>query len=142
MLVDQSLVLTENQKLTAAAAGQNVIDLEEETSTTGFSKVLEVSATIVADVAGTLQVKLQECATKNGTFTDVAAGAVLTAPKKGTVIQFPMPYHTKQFLRIYFGGSPTAGTVTAFLTEGRQQWRPAKQAPSLAEVTVTEQAAG
>ena len=134
MLVDQSLVLTENQKLTAAAAGQNVIDLEEETSTTGFSKVLEVS--------GTLQVKLQECATKSGTFTDVAAGAVLTAPKKGTVIQFPMPYHTKQFLRIYFGGSPTAGTVTAFLTEGRQQWRPAKQAPSLAEVTVTEQAAG
>lgn len=83
MLVDQSLVLTENQKLTAAAAGQNVIDLEEETSTTGFSKVLEVSATIVADVAGTLQVKLQECATKSGTLRTSPQAQCSRRPRRG-----------------------------------------------------------
>lgn len=60
-------------------------------------------------------------------------------PKAGTVIAVPVPYETKRYLKAYFGGSPTAGTVTAFLTEGRQAWKAAAQAEAIVKAPVTEQ---
>lgn len=141
MLIDYSLILAEGQKLTAAAAGANVVDLGQDSPTPGFSKKLELVCVVTADVTGTLQVKLQDSATKSGTYADVAASAVYSAPKAGTVITVPMPYSTKQFLKAYFGGSPTAGTVTAYLTEGRQMWDAAKQAESITKAPVQEKAA-
>lgn len=138
MLMDHSLIFAENQALTAAAAGKNVVDLEQD-STAGFSKQLVFTAVVQKDVTGKLQVKLQDCDTASGTFSDVAVAATLDSPKAGTVVQVPMPYATKRYLKAYFGGSPTAGTVAAFLTEGRQQWRAEAQAPTVASATVTEQ---
>ncbi len=139
MLIDHSLIFADTQALTAAAASKNVIDLEQD-STAGFSKQLVFTAVVNADVTGKLQVKLQDCATASGTFADVAVAATLDSPKAGTIIQVPMPYATKRYLKAYFGGSPTGGKVSAFLTEGRQQWRAEAQAPSVASATVTEQA--
>lgn len=138
MLVDHSLEFSDKQALTAAAASTNVIDLEEALSTTGFSKVLEVTAVVASAVTGTLQVQLQDCDTKSGTYNTVAAGELLTKPGAGTVIQFAMPYKTRRYIRLYYGGAPTAGSVTGFLTIGRQQWRPAEQAASLKTATVVE----
>ena len=139
MLVDHSLIFAESQKLTAAAAGSNVIDLGQDSPTPGFSKKLELTCVVGADVTGTLQVKLQESDSASGSFTDCAASAVVSAPKAGTVIAVPVPYETKRYLKAYFGGSPTAGTVTAFLTEGRQAWKAAAQAEAIAKAPVTEQ---
>nr|DAG54474.1 MAG TPA: major capsid protein [Caudoviricetes sp.] len=141
MLVDHSLKFSDKQKLTAAAASTNVVDLEEGTSSAGFSKGLEVTAVVTSDVTGTLQVQLQDCDTKSGTFNTVAAGEILTTPKAGMVIQFAMPYKTRRYIRLYYGGAPTAGAVTGFLTVGRQQWRATEQAASLKNATVAETSA-
>lgn len=138
MLMDHSLIFADKQAISGATAGDTVVDLEQD-STAGFSKQLVFTAVVNADVTGTLQVKLQDCDTESGTFSDVAVAATLSSPKAGTIVQIPMPYATKRYLKAYFDGSPS-GTVSAFLTEGRQQWRAEPQAPSVASATVTEQA--
>lgn len=133
MLVDHSLILADNQTLSAAAAGSNVIDLEQDLPTPGFSKNLEVVCVVNAAVKGTLQLKLQDCDTASGTFADCAASAVVSAPAAGTIITIPMPYETKRYVKAYFGGAPTAGTVTAFLSMGRQAWKAAAQAETISK---------
>ena len=138
MLVDQLLILAEKQKLSAAAAGTKVIDFGQKDSTAGFSKHLIATCVVAAKVTGTLQFKLQECDTESGSYTDCASSGVFSAPEAGTVIQIPMPYHTKRYVKAYFGGAPTAGTVNAFLTEGRQQWNAEAQAPAITKAPVVQ----
>ena len=141
MLVDHSLQFTADggQALTAAAASEKFIDLEQ-VGRTDMSKQLFATFVVDTDVTGTVQFKLQECDTESGTYGDCAMAAALSAPKAGTVVQIPFPLGTKRYVKAYFGGTPTAGKVHAFLTIGRQQWHAAAQAESLKDAFVTEQA--
>ena len=138
MLIDHELIFADKQVLTAAAAGTKVIDLEQVNPTAGFAKQLELVLVVNADVTGTLQLKLQDSDKSSGTFTDVAAAPVLTAPKAGTVHVMPFPYGTRQFIRAYFDGTASKGTVSAFLTQGRQAWKAVKQAESITAAPVTQ----
>lgn len=138
MLVDKELLFADGQTLTAAAAGTNAVDLEQVAPTPGLNGKLYLAVVVQTAITGTLQVKLQDCATASGTYADCAAGATLTAPAAGTVIAVPVPVATKRYLKAYFGGSPTAGKVSAFLTWGKQAWVAAAEAASIKNAPVSE----
>lgn len=141
MLIDQNLVLADGQKLTAAKESDKVVDFGQTAPTGGMSRMLSAVFLVSADVTGTLQFKLQD-SDDGSTFADLAvAGAVLSAPKAGTMAQIPVPYEHKRYVRAYFGGSPTAGTVFAGLTWGRQLNTPAPQAASITNAPVSEASA-
>lgn len=137
MLVDQELVFANGQTISAAAAGATVVDLEQDLPA-DLSGKLYLAVVVQTAVTGTLQAKLQDCATQNGTFADCAAGPVVSAPAAGTVLMVPFPTATKRYVRAYFGGSPTAGKVSAFLTWGKQAWVAAEQAESITNAPVSE----
>ena len=138
MLIDHELIFADKQALTAAAAGTKVIDLEQVNPTAGCSKQLELVLVVNADVTGTLQLKLQDSDAQSGSFADVAAAPAITAPKGGTVHVMPFPYGTKRYVRAYFDGTVSKGTVSAFLTQGRQAWKAVKQAESITAAPVTQ----
>lgn len=137
MLIDKELLFADGQTISAAAAGATVVDLEQD-APADLSGKLFLAVVVQTAVTGTLQAKLQDCATQNGTFADCAAGPVVSAPAAGTVLLVPVPVSTKRYIRAYFGGSPTAGKVSAFLTWGKQAWVAAKQAESITNAPVSE----
>lgn len=139
MLVDHNLIFAWNKAVSAAAASDKVVDLEQVFPSSGVSRLLSAAFAVAGDVKGTIQFKLQD-SDDGSTFADLAAGPTLTAPIAGTVYQMPVPYEHKRYLRAYFGGAPTGGTVTAFLTWGRQIYTPAAQAESVATAPVSEAA--
>jgi hypothetical protein len=131
MIIDALLEFSKSQALTAAAASTNVVDLGQAAPTPGMVGVLDLVVTVASAVKGTLQVKLQDCDTESGTFADVLSGATLTAPEEGTQIVLRVPQNTKRYLRAYFGGAPTAGTVNAALVWGSDNNVPPAQAESI-----------
>lgn len=133
MLMDKELIFSEQQSITASAPSTNVVDLAQVAPTPGSSKHLELVCIVHTAVTGTIQFKLQDCATAGGTYADVAASATLSAPAAGTRWTVPVPFNTKRFIRVCYGGSPTAGKVTAYLTMGRQEWAAAAEAQSVAD---------
>lgn len=128
MLVDHELVFDMGKGVSTAGDSTNTIDLEQAAPTPGMSKHLTVAATVAEDVTGTLKVELKTSDTENGTFATVAEGSFAADAEEGSVLQFPVPYRTKRFLKVSYSGA-TAGKVNAFLTWGRQQW----EAPAQAE---------
>lgn len=133
MIIDALLQFSNAQKLTAKAASANVVDFGQDKPTPGMSEVLDVVVVVKEAVTGTLQPALQTCDTATGTYADIAVGELLTAPAAGTKVVIKVPYTCKRYLRVNYGGSPTAGTVSAFLTWGADQNEPFAQAPSLAD---------
>ena len=131
MIIDALLQFSDKQELSGEAESTNVVDLGQERPTPGMSKVLDVAVTVAEDVTGTLQVKLQHSDEEDGTYEDVASGALLTDPEAGTKINIKVPYVTKRYLRVYYGGAPTAGVVNAMLLWGVDESAPFPQAPSL-----------
>lgn len=127
MLVDHELIFASGQSA-AAGDGANIIDLGQVAPTPGMSKHLTIAATVAEDLTGTLKVELKTSDTNNGTFVTVAEGSFAADAEEGSILQFPVPYRTKRFLKVTFSGA-TAGKVNAFLTWGRQQW----EAPAQAE---------
>nr|DAJ50165.1 MAG TPA: major capsid protein [Caudoviricetes sp.] len=141
MIVDNDLIFANNQTLTAAKESTNMIDFEQISPTGGMSGFLSVYFHVTSDVTGTLQFKLQE-SDDGASFTDlVTIGAELSAPKAGTMAQVPFPFEHKRYVRAYFGGAPTAGTVSAGLVWGRQLNTPAPQAASITSAPVSEASA-
>ena len=139
MIVDNDLIFASNQKLTAAKESTNKIDFEQVSPTGGMSGFLSAYFHVTGDVTGTLQFKLQE-SDDGASFTDlVTIGAALSAPKAGAMVQVPFPF--ERYVRAYFGGSPTAGTVSAGLVWGRQLNTPAPQAASITSAPVSEASA-
>lgn len=116
----------------SAAAGDatNKIDLGQAAPTPGMSKHLTVAVSVNEDLTGTLKVELKTSDTESGTYVTVAEGSFPADAEEGAILQFPVPYRTKRWLKLTYSGA-TAGKVNAFLTWGRQQWEAAAQAPSV-----------
>jgi len=87
--------------------------------------------TVKADVTGNLTISLQDSDTETSGFADVATAVALTAPKAGTQVVIPIPYHHKRYMVAKFSGTVSGGTVHGFITSGFQDNAGFEQAPSI-----------
>lgn len=134
MIVDYLMMFTkdEGQKLSAAAASDFRLDFGQPKPTTGYAYGDLVAVfTVKADVTGNLTISLQDSDTETSGFADVSTAVTLAAPKAGTQIVIPIPYHHKRYMQANFAGAVSAGTVHGFITSGFQDNAGFEQAPSI-----------
>lgn len=134
MIVDYLMMFTkdEGQKLTAAAASDFRLDFGQPKPTTGYAYGDLVAVfTVKADVTGNLTISLQDSDTETSGFADVSTAVTLAAPKAGTQIVIPIPYHHNRYMQANFAGTVSAGTVHGFITSGFQDNAGFEQAPSI-----------
>ena len=134
MIVDYLMMFTkdEGQKLSAAAASDFRLDFGQPKPTTGYAYGDLVAVfTVKADVTGHLTISLQASDTETSGFADVSTAVTLAAPKAGTQIVIPIPYHHKRYMQANFAGTVSAGTVHGFITSGFQDNAGFEQAPSI-----------
>lgn len=134
MIVDYLMMFTkdEGQKLTAAAESDFRLDFGQPKPTTGYAYGDLVAVfTVKADVTGNLTISLQDSDTETSGFADVATAVALTAPKAGTQVVIPIPYHHKRYMQANFAGTVSAGTVHGFITSGFQDNAGFEQAPPI-----------
>lgn len=134
MIVDYLMMFTkdEGQKLSAAAASDFRLDFGQSKPTTGYAYGDLVAVfTVKADVTGNLTISLQDSDTETSGFADVSTAVTLAAPKAGTQIVIPIPYHHKRYMQANFAGTVSAGTVHGFITSGFQDNAGFEQAPSI-----------
>ena len=134
MIVDYLMMFTkdEGQKLSAAAASDFRLDFGQPKPTTGYAYGDLVAVfTVKADVTGNLTISLQDSDTETSGFADVSTAVTLAAPKAGTQIVIPIPYHHKRYMQANFAGTVSGGTVHGFITSGFQDNAGFEQAPSM-----------
>lgn len=134
MIVDYLMMFTkdEGQKLSAAAASDFRLDFGQPKPTTGYAYGDLVAVfTVKADVTGNLTISLQDSDTETSGFADVSTAVTLAAPKAGTQIVIPIPYHHKRYMQANFAGTVSAGTIHGFITSGFQDNAGFEQAPSI-----------
>ena len=134
MIFDYLMMFTkdEGQKLSAAAASDFRLDFGQPKPTTGYAYGDLVAVfTVKADVTGNLTISLQDSDTETSGFADVSTAVTLAAPKAGTQIVIPIPYHHKRYMQANFAGTVSAGTVHGFITSGFQDNAGFEQAPSI-----------
>lgn len=136
MIVDYLMMFTkdEGQKLSAAAAAASDfrLDFGQPKPTTGYAYGDLVAVfTVKADVTGNLTISLQDSDTETSGFADVSTAVTLAAPKAGTQIVIPIPYHHKRYMQANFAGTVSGGTVHGFITSGFQDNAGFEQAPSI-----------
>lgn len=134
MIVDYLMMFTkdEGQALSAAATSDFRLDFGQAKPTTGYAYGDLVAVfTVKADVTGDLTISLQDSDEETTGFADVGTAATLSAPKAGTQVVIPVPYHHKRYMVAKFGGAPTAGTVHGFITSGFQDNSGFEQAPTI-----------
>lgn len=134
MIVDYLMMFTkdEGQTLSAAATSDFRLDFGQAKPTTGYAYGDLVAVfTVKADVTGDLTISLQDSDEETTGFADVGTAATLSAPKAGTQVVIPVPYHHKRYMVAKFGGAPTAGTVHGFITSGFQDNSGFEQAPTI-----------
>lgn len=134
MIVDYLMMFTkdEGQKLSAAAASDFRLDFGQPKPTTGYAYGDLVAVfTVKADVTGNLTISLQDSDTETSGFADVSTAVTLAAPKAGTQIVIPIPYHHKRYMQANFAGTVSVGTVHGFITSGFQDNAGFEQAPSI-----------
>ena len=134
MIVDYLMMFTkdEGQKLSAAAASDFRLDFGQPKPTTGYAYGDLVAVfTVEADVTGNLTISLQDSDTETSGFADVSTAVTLAAPKAGTQIVIPIPYHHKRYMQANFAGTVSGGTVHGFITSGFQDNAGFEQAPSI-----------
>lgn len=134
MIVDYLMMFTkdEGQKLTAAAVSDFRLDFGQPKPTTGYAYGDLVAVfTVKADVTGNLTISLQDSGTETSGFADVTTAVTLAAPKAGTQIVIPIPYHHKRYMQANFAGAVSGGTVHGFITSGFQDNAGFEQAPSI-----------
>lgn len=134
MIVDYLMMFTkdEGQKLSAAAASDFRLDFGQPKPTTGYAYGDLVAVfTVKADVTGNLTISLQGSDTETSGFADVSTAVTLAAPKAGTQIVIPIPYHHKRYMQANFAGTVSGGTVHGFITSGFQDNAGFEQAPSI-----------
>lgn len=132
MIKDALLLLTPDagQKLTAAAASANQIDLGQAAPTPGMNRILTVVFQVMEDIAGKISFAVQDCDTADGTYADVVKSMELDAPEAGTQVNLLLPEKCRRYIQAYFSGTATGGTVRAFITTSSDHWYAAKEAPS------------
>lgn len=129
MIVDKLNELSDGQVVTAAAASTNAYDFGQASPTPGSNGVLHVVTTVEAGSTGLIQVKIQECDTENGTYTDLLTGPDVTIPDEGLIIDLALPAVTKRYLRAYYTPTKGAGadapaakaTLSTIITWGVEQ---------------------
>lgn len=129
MIVDKLNELSDGQVVTAAAASTNIYDFGQTSPTPGSNGVLHVVTTVEAGSTGLIQVKIQECDTENGTYTDLLTGPDVTIPDEGLIIDLALPAVTKRYLRAYYTPTKGAGsdapaakaTLSTIITWGVEQ---------------------
>lgn len=134
MIVDYLMMFTkdEGQKLSSAAASDFRLDFGQPKPTTGYAYGDLVAVfTVKADVTGNLTISLQDSDTETSGFADVSTAVTLAAPKAGTQIVIPIPYHHKRYMQANFAGTVSGGTVHGFITSGFQDNAGFEQAPSI-----------
>lgn len=134
MIVDYLMMFTkdEGQKLSAAATSDFRLDFGQPKPTTGYAYGDLVAVfTVKADVTGNLTISLQDSDTETSGFADVSTAVTLAAPKAGTQIVIPIPYHHKRYMQANFAGTVSGGTVHGFITSGFQDNAGFEQAPSI-----------
>lgn len=134
MIVDYLMMFTkdEGQKLSAAAASDFRLDFGQPKPTTGYAYGDLVAVfTVKADVTGNLTISLQDSDTETSGYADVSTAVTLAAPKAGTQIVIPIPYHHKRYMQANFAGTVSGGTVHGFITSGFQDNAGFEQAPSI-----------
>lgn len=134
MIVDYLMMFTkdEGQKLSAAAASDFRLDFGQPKPTTGYAYGDLVAVfTVKADVTGNLTISLQDSDTETSGFADVSTAVTLAAPKAGTQIVIPIPYHHKRYMQANFAGTVSGGAVHGFITSGFQDNAGFEQAPSI-----------
>lgn len=134
MIIDDLLMFTNDagQKVSGTAAvSEYRLDFGQIAPTTGHSHGELVAVfSCKTDVTGNLTISLQHSDEETSGYTDVATAVTLSAPKAGTQVVIPMPYHHKRYVQANFGGTPS-GTVHGFITSGFQDNNGFAQAPSL-----------
>jgi hypothetical protein len=118
-MIDAKLVFGEGLALASAAAGENIIDtgvvnakLSGNRHGAGYLNIHISTA-----VAGTsCSVKLQDCATAAGSYTDLpGTSVVLTSAAKGAQFSVKIP-KSKRFLKLVITSSSiTAGKADVFV---------------------------
>lgn len=141
MYVDGQLEFSDNQAITASAAGTNIIDFNPAFN---YNSVIDAGAgeptylvvipavTFAAAGAGTLTIELRSYAQEDLSDTPeviltskAIVLASLVAGKPALVVALP-PADYRRYLGIYYtvGNGPfTAGQVDAFITKDAQTWR-------------------
>lgn len=110
MIVDKLNELSDGQVVTAAAASTNTYDFGQASPTPGSNGVLHVVTTVEAGSTGLIQVKIQECDTESGTYTDLLTGPQVTIPAEGLILDMALPAVTKRYLRAYYTPTKASGT--------------------------------
>lgn len=129
MIVDKLNELSDGQVVTTAAASTNTYDFGQASPTPGSNGVLHVVTTVEAGSTGLIQVKIQECDTEGGTYTDLLTGPQVTIPAEGLILDMALPAVTKRYLRAYYtpkkasdSGAPDAkATLSTIITWGVEQ---------------------
>lgn len=128
MIVDKLNELSDGQVVTTAAASTNTYDFGQASPTPGSNGVLHVVTTVEAGSTGLIQVKIQECDTEGGTYTDLLTGPQVTIPAEGLILDMALPAVTKRFLRAHYtptkGSSDTSAakaTLSTVITWGVEQ---------------------
>jgi len=129
MVTDRGLIFSNAQAMTGSAdeASTNVVDTEVAGSNVGGGTVMwvvcRVNTTYTCDTSGTLIVSLQNCATSDGTYANIAVSATYTVgtlAKGYDALTIPLPVDNLRYLRMYYdkgvGSGFTAGKMDAFLT--------------------------
>ena len=112
MIVDKLNELSDGQVVTAAAASANIYDFGQASPTPGSNGVLHVVTTVEAGSTGLIQVKIQECDTEGGTYTDLLTGPQVTIPAEGLILDMALPAVTKRYLRAYYIPTKASGSDT------------------------------
>ena len=137
MIIDAMLQFSDNQDVKAGGASTKVVDLKQDNPDIGLWKeplyiVVAVTKPFAGGTSPTFKIELQDSNSSGSGFTTVLSTAAMTAPTSTeSPIILPMPTKHRRYLKLNFTvtGTPTAGNVSAYLTNALQantDWLPEK----------------
>jgi len=115
-IFDTSKILAASNVVTDSA---NVCDFKVvKVSQSGTALALKIASTKeVTALAGNLHIKLVECATSGGTYTDLMTLKAVSQATLGSYYSFPsqpLPSEHKQFLKLTYQVTGVLGTNNAY----------------------------
>lgn len=127
-LIDYNGIFSDAQAFTAqeAAVSTNVVDCgtsDANLGKNGMRIVVRVNTTFTSAGAATLTVKLEDCATAGGSYTELSQGEAyaLAALAKGVeLLEVGLPAQHLRYLRCSYTvatADMTAGAVDAYMVE-------------------------